>query len=307
MQRPAVLQWGWLRRRWFVAQRSSSPPPLAGKSGRPRLEFRRVRYALPDPDSLRSPDRRMANPPRPGDEDLLARTMGGACPFEDGDPRRELWLMAARIGREAEARLQAEMLAKLPNARADEAVGLLVETQVRRFDYTFSLGLASVSDYSSAALFEHTLARGHAYLLEWFENLVRDKAPWLLETGLVGQLRLRLDQRVAHWTAEGLRAARNVELNVDSAPPQAAAAGSAAEAVSAIPGPAFPARGAWLQSELDKRGWTVHDPHRFGGPDYRTVRKILAGDPVAQVVLEKIASALSSKGGRVSVRDAPPN
>jgi hypothetical protein len=67
--------------------------------------------------------------------------------------------------------------------------------------------------------------------------------------------------------------------------------------------PMFPKRAAWLNERLRERGWNKHDISRQGGPDHKTVQKILDGERVREDVLEKIAQALSNKLGKVTTLD----
>jgi hypothetical protein len=56
----------------------------------------------------------------------------------------------------------------------------------------------------------------------------------------------------------------------------------------------FPKRAEWLKRELYARGWTAEDVRKWGGPDAKTVRKILQGTSVREDVLSRLAEALSS-------------
>jgi DNA-binding Xre family transcriptional regulator len=66
-------------------------------------------------------------------------------------------------------------------------------------------------------------------------------------------------------------------------------------------GKRFPTRAVWLQERLAERGWSRHDSARHGGPDYKTVDKILRGEPVREDTLEKLANALSKKPGKAKL------
>ena len=57
--------------------------------------------------------------------------------------------------------------------------------------------------------------------------------------------------------------------------------------------PRFPDRAAWLNERLRERSWNKHDVSRQGGPDRKTVQKILDGEHVREDVLERVAAALS--------------
>jgi hypothetical protein len=71
--------------------------------------------------------------------------------------------------------------------------------------------------------------------------------------------------------------------------------------------PVFPKRAAWLLDRLAERAWNRNDPLRFRGPDPKTVDKILRGEAVREDVLEKLATALSQKGGVVNLLKIPRN
>jgi hypothetical protein len=59
------------------------------------------------------------------------------------------------------------------------------------------------------------------------------------------------------------------------------------------PIPQFPNRASWLKDRLQERSWNKHDVQRQGGPDRKTVQKILNGQQIREDVLEKLATALS--------------
>jgi hypothetical protein len=70
-------------------------------------------------------------------------------------------------------------------------------------------------------------------------------------------------------------------------------------------GSMFPLRAEWLRTRLNERAWNRNDPVRQRGPDPKTIDKILAGAAVREDVLEKLASALSSKFAKVQLLDIP--
>ena len=71
------------------------------------------------------------------------------------------------------------------------------------------------------------------------------------------------------------------------------------------PEPAFQKRASWLKERLRERAWSKHDLSRHGGPDHKTVQKILDGSSVREDVLQKVAGALSKRKGRVDLLDIP--
>ncbi len=67
----------------------------------------------------------------------------------------------------------------------------------------------------------------------------------------------------------------------------------------------FPRRAAWLRMQMRKRGHlTAHRLAELGGPDEKTIKKILDGHPVRDVVIEKLAAVLSSEE-EIGFRDIP--
>jgi hypothetical protein len=70
-------------------------------------------------------------------------------------------------------------------------------------------------------------------------------------------------------------------------------------------GSQFPVRSSWLDERLRERGWGSSDPYKFGGPDRKTVEKLLRGERVRNDILEKLATALSQRGVEVKVLDIP--
>lgn len=54
-----------------------------------------------------------------------------------------------------------------------------------------------------------------------------------------------------------------------------------------------------------ERGWGNADASMFGGPDRKTIEKIVRGESVRNDVLEKLADALAKRHAKVSVVDVP--
>ena len=66
-------------------------------------------------------------------------------------------------------------------------------------------------------------------------------------------------------------------------------------------------RAAWLTDQLRAADHlTAYGlKKRFGGPDYKTIKKMLAGEPVGDDVLTKLMDALNAAGRRVTFSDIP--
>jgi hypothetical protein len=72
----------------------------------------------------------------------------------------------------------------------------------------------------------------------------------------------------------------------------------------------FPNRAAWIRQRLDERDWSQSEIATYkGGPDRKTIRRILNGEPVSTGTLQKVAIALSKHSGlpKVLVSDIPQN
>jgi hypothetical protein len=67
----------------------------------------------------------------------------------------------------------------------------------------------------------------------------------------------------------------------------------------------FPLRAEWLRSQLAERAWNRNDPLRQGGPDPKTIDKVLRGEQVREDVLEKLAKSLSAKHSRIDLLAIP--
>jgi hypothetical protein len=65
----------------------------------------------------------------------------------------------------------------------------------------------------------------------------------------------------------------------------------------------YPRRAAWLDNQLRIRKWTKHTLQSFGGPNRASTQKILDSLPVRDVVLERVAEALSAAPPTQSLKD----
>ncbi|HJZ11882.1 MAG TPA: hypothetical protein VJ521_07020 [Acidobacteriota bacterium] len=71
--------------------------------------------------------------------------------------------------------------------------------------------------------------------------------------------------------------------------------------------PEYPGRAAWLKGQMRLRSWNKHDVERHGGPNNKTVQRILNGVDVRVDVLEKLAAALCKNGDKIESTDIPEN
>ena len=175
----------------------------ATKSLRERSQSAAVMTKLPHPDDELSP---LA---------ILER-----CPYPDGHPRRDLWLMAGGFLSESVYRGQADLLDKLPDASNDEIKAILVKASVLQFDAGFSIVVKTVHDYATASKFIDAMAqRRDQDLTRFRKRLEQEPIPaWVRNAGLHERLRLRLNQRVAHWTAEAFAAIRRKQASSGDSP-----------------------------------------------------------------------------------------
>ena len=67
----------------------------------------------------------------------------------------------------------------------------------------------------------------------------------------------------------------------------------------------FPDRAVWLTKQMDHRGWGPQQLHDAGGPDPKTIRRILAGKRVHATTRGAVAKALSTVFSSVDGADMP--
>ncbi len=106
------------------------------------------------------------------------------------------------------------------------------------------------------------------------------------------------EARYKHWYAEALKKLRLQKTDSDASP-------KASHLPKTETEQSHPLRAKWLQERLKERAWNRNDPHRHGGPDAKTIDKILDGKSVREDVLEKLAKALSNKNRAVNILDIP--
>ncbi len=113
---------------------------------------------------------------------------------------------------------------------------------------------------------------------------------------LLKKLLVLLHQRHAHWMArvlaqdEALRAALQARKSPTTRKRSAAA---------------FPVRAKWLQEQMLARSATMSGLYGAGGPDKKSIKRILAGYQVSDGVLEKLTVALGAFGRPVDLVDIP--
>ena len=142
------------------------------------------------------------------------------CPFPEGDPRRDLWPKMGGLLTELAYRGQADLLDKLPDASNDKIQAKLVEVSVQLFDAGISILIKGIQDYATASQFADGMARIRDQHVTWFRKyLDQEQMPASLRNaGLHERLRLRLNQRIAHWTAEALAAIRGKKASSGDPP-----------------------------------------------------------------------------------------
>jgi hypothetical protein len=102
-----------------------------------------------------------------------------------------------------------------------------------------------------------------------------------------------------HWITEGHRRIANKKSSAESP--------IVAPVVLPQKHADFLNRAAWLRERLRERGWTNNTPSQFGGPDHKTISRILSGRPVQDGTLDKLLSALNKveKLGKLRSEDIP--
>ena len=99
----------------------------------------------------------------------------------------------------------------------------------------------------------------------------------------------------AHQTRQTAEPAAQGEASL-SVSPAPTANGSECDAATKVePERPFPNRAVWLQARFDEREWTKHDLEKHGGPEHRTIEKILNGFYVHEDSVRKTLRGLKVK------------
>jgi hypothetical protein len=127
-----------------------------------------------------------------------------------------------------------------------------------------------------------------------------------------------LEKEFRDASRSGVATAIRRRLPAEASPVQQAPPLSASDEGHATPQagsaaiPKFPGRASWLAERLRERAWNKHDVYRQGGPDHKSVQKILDGKSVREDLLHKLAAALSKANASLHLpeiipRDIPTN
>ncbi len=134
--------------------------------------------------------------------DTIVVSMLGPCPFPKDHPQYANWLRLGRLGAELQARMNARRLERAASASSsEEMLRLLIEDAVECFDLLVEAALVSVENYEDVEPYKQMLVEGSKRVI----------ASSRLERTPTSTLRVRLVQRVEHWTAEALKRARQAE------------------------------------------------------------------------------------------------
>jgi hypothetical protein len=263
-------------------------------------------------------------------------TQLGPNPFPVSDPGHQRWIETSRALAEDLARVHVAHLAAGPRTLdASTMTEWIADGTLAIFDATTRARLVVVvtgSGYAGAQRFRDLLdmfvtdalnaaerCRAHqvtiaekaiqahpheptgtATVEEFISRLTHDR--------LIAAVRPRLRERQAHWWLQACEMARAQEseraTSAAASPGERSTPNESRAAVDGSMRSAFPKRAAWLQRMLDERRWTVHTLDRWGGPSWKTARKILRGEAVTQSVLETLARTLSRKG-TIAISDIP--
>jgi hypothetical protein len=189
-------------------------------------------------------------------------------------------------------------------ARHGKRLNRLIDAVVKRITGRVVNGIAA----SDSVWWQVVEASSKTVDMGVWSSVYRDYKPKDFQhphsTPLKGTLRHCLvDAKKEAWTKLAAKGGQSINPTIpaaEAALPSKRDRRGAAKAVSQ-----HPKRAAWLSERLQERSWNKHDPLRQGGPDPKTVQKILNGFAVRPDVLEKLAKALGQKHSKVNVLDIP--
>jgi hypothetical protein len=139
-----------------------------------------------------------------------------------------------------------------------------VKTYARRMDRIETSILQEIKKSLWNEIVEEACGRGHSWETEYGEFETDDlKRPCLMD------IPRDLAVRKRFWEAEALGIVANGAK------------------------PRFPRRGAWLRDRMMERDWNVQALVVAGGPDRKTIKKILEGRAVTDSVFPRLAKALN--------------
>ncbi len=224
---------------------------------------------------------------------------------------------------EADEQLKAHLLLTPPG---DNFAEWLTDFVKGRFDIGAKVLTSEVGNYDQVGRCVESLRELDKSLQAWIN---RSSLPsWVDKDEVLAEIKLRVLQRTAHWSAEAWRHAREAEerkhpaggtpvaetrtIEAETeAPPQrnsknesdaphtpVARTGGRADGESQV-SPSNLAN--WLEQALSERMWTPKDLEKKKGPSDKTTRRILAGGTgVEKSTREKLARAL-----KVPLLDVP--
>ena len=225
-------------------------------------------------------------------------------PFPPEDVRHGMWQRATRDAVERVSRLKADWLvwqetqAELHPTVAPETLREFLKEKRRVLVEEFQIWAGRVTQ---VVLTDADVRRTDDWLVGYADSFLQFQATQMMSYGVpvrgvereLSDLRNTLTAVVLHWKAEARRVCRLREADREEHQATGTPTPRSQHPASVS---ALKVRAGWLRAALDTRKWTVQDLARHGGPDPKTIRRILAGDAVRETVLERLAQGLSAKG-----------
>jgi hypothetical protein len=216
---------------------------------------------------------------QPDPDQILAEQILGPCPFPPGHDRYKEWIGVALGLGAAVSQMKAEGLARAETASVDQLKDVAVDLFAGYFDIGGNCNVWAVAHGMSVVACENQFAKAKDYLMELYDRTAA-QSPRPLDPALRQRVKLRLDQRVHHWTSQARRAGLTyIAATQTQSPPlvPATAAPTSPDVTAQSPEDRGARRAAVIEPILKNRGLTRGRWAAKAGVDPSVVYDFLAG------------------------------
>lgn len=194
----------------------------------------------------------------------------------------------------AHAQFAASLASNPFNFEGEIAKYLLMQFDIHAHHHRFL-----VSSYKHLPGYESYLSSLREHVTQEARRLITPYAARVDPEAFAMRTHAILTGRSSYWKAMAMKALRESEATGQTV-------GASGESTVRTRSQSSRSRRAdWLRERLRERAWDKNDLARFGGPDRKTVQRVLDGFRVREDIVEKIATALSKKHAKVLLTDIP--